>query len=376
MTEEDSSVTDSRERIAEAFGRDVDPLSKHDAKFQQMESEGIQPFEMFLDDIIRSSSRHESTIDEYERAIKHFKEYMESQGRHPACPNSTLVQGFAEHELDEKGNGKSTVKTKLRLVNKAYVYMQNEPHFPHSTEYNPFMSANEKIPWENGEPEIDHEYPKVSIEEMRDALKQVTHIMKRAMILMNLKLGMRQGEVRNVQLKDIHIANKELQRHYPTFGTHPRLKGHHNAIYIPSRNERSGNKSKRPRMLPLDDEMRQVLLQYLLIRPDCGEPWVFVSQTDHERIRDKDGINRHWREEIRPQFKVEDHHKELTSHFGRHWFTTYWKIERNMERELVEYMRGDVLGKSTGSEGIDEYLHAYYPDIEDRYREEIYKLLV
>ena len=376
MSRDKSHETDPRQRIAEAFDRAIDPLAKHDEKFQEMEAEGIDPYEMFLDDIVRSSWRDESTVDEYERAIKHFKEFMQGRDRHPACPNSTLVRGFAENELVTKGNKKSTVKTKLRLVNKGFEYMQHEPHFPHSQEYNPFMSANEKISWDAGEPDVNREYPKVTVEQMREALEEVTHIKKLAMILMGLKLGMRQGEIRNVQLQDLHIVNNELQKHYSELGTHPRLDGHFNAIYIPSRNERSENKSKRPRLLPLDDEMRQVLLQYLLVRPDCGEPWLFVTQTHHERIRDKDGINRHWREQIRPQIEVNDHQKELTSHFGRHWFTTFWKIERNMQRELVEYMRGDVLGKSTGSEGIDEYLHAYYPDIEDRYREEIYKLLI
>jgi integrase/recombinase XerD len=376
MSEEEQSPKDARRRIAEAFDRDVDPLAKHDETFKQMDSEGIDPFEMFLDDVIRDSSRRASTVDEYERAIDHFKQFMRTQGRHPACPNADLVQPFVDHEFSERGNGKDTAKTKLGLVNKAYKYMQNEPQFPHTQEYNPFESAREKISWEKGEPEEAREYPKVTIDELRAAIAQVTHIKKRAMILMNLKLGMRQGEVRNAQIQDIHIANNELQRHYPTLGTHPRLGDRANAIYIPSREERSENKSKRSRILPLDDEMRQVLLEYLLIRPDCGEPWLFVSETHHERIRDKDGINRHWREQIRPQFETEDHHKELTSHFGRHWFTTYWKIERGVERELVQYMRGDIIGNSTGRDGIDEYLHAYYPDIENRYREEIYKLLV
>jgi integrase/recombinase XerD len=201
MSEEEQSPKDARRRIAEAFNRDVDPLAKHDETFKQMDSEGIDPFEMFLDDVIRDSSRRASTVDEYERAIDHFKQFMRTQGRHPACPNADLVQAFVDHEFSERGNGKDTAKTKLGLVNKAYKYMQNEPQFPHTQEYNPFESAREKISWEKGEPEEAREYPKVTIDELRAAIAQVTHIKKRAMILMNLKLGMRQGEVRNAQIE-------------------------------------------------------------------------------------------------------------------------------------------------------------------------------
>ncbi|RLM62390.1 site-specific integrase, partial [Halorubrum sp. Atlit-26R] len=218
--------------------------------------------------------------------------------------------------------------------------------------------------------------PKVTVEEMRNVLDDVTHLFKRTVLLMGLKLGMRQGEIRNVKLKDIHIENAELQKHYSALGSHDRLDDYSNAIYIPSRYKRPGNKSENPRILPLDEEMRQVLTQYLLIRPDCGESWVFLSQTHHERIRDKDGINRHWREQIRPQIEADDHQKDLTSHFGRHWFSTFWKIHQGVEKEYVQYMRGDEIGDGKDEESLDEYLHAYYPDIEQRYRDEIYKLLV
>ena len=210
---------------------------------------------------------------------------------------------------------------------------------------------------------------------MRESLSNITHIKKLAVILLGLKLGMRQGAIRNLKLQDIHINNSGLEAHYSELGSNPRLDGRENAIYIPPWYDRSENKSVNPRVLPLDDEMRQVLTQYLQVRPDCGEPWVFISQTHHEKIRDKDGINRHWREQLRPHIKAADYEKELTSHFGRHWFSTYWKIEKEMQKEYVQYMRGDKIGDGVDGDSIEEYLHSYYPDIEDRYREEIYKLL-
>jgi integrase len=372
MSEDDQSVTDQRRQIGDRFGRAADPLEQYHEDFVAMQADGVEPFEMFLDDIVRDSYRKESTVGEYERAIRHFKEFVAQQGRHPACASDTHVIEFAEFEFEQRENGKSTVKTKLQKVNKAYKYFQNENVFPHSKGYNPIDSAWVKIPWPE---EVEKEYPKVTREEMREIVADITHVFKRTVILIGLKLGMRQGEIRNVQLQDIHIENAELQDHYPELGTHRRLDGRKNAIYIPPEYERSGNKSEYPRILPLDEEMRRVLTQYLLVRPDCGEPWVFLSQTHHERIRDKDGINRHWREQVRPHIDTAEYEKALTSHFGRHWFSTYWKMENPMEKEYVQYMRGDKIGDGREGDTIDEYLHAYYPDIEDRYRSEIYKLL-
>lgn len=372
MSNKKESVYDQRQRIGDEFDRAIDPLKQYNESFLEMEEDGVEPFEMFLDDIVRDSYRAESTVAEYERAIRHFEEQTTQQGRHPACANDTLVMGFAEYEFDQRGNGKDTVKKKLNHVNKGYQYFQNENVFPHTSEYSPVDSAWEKITWPDEE---EKDYPKVTREEMRAALADITHVFKLAVILMGLKLGMRQGEIRNVQLQDIHLENSELQDHYPELGSHRRLDGRNNAIFIPSRYNRPGNKSRNPRVLPLDEEMRRVLTQYLLIRPDCGESWVFLSQTHHDRIKDKDGINKHWREQIRPHISAEEYEKELTSHFGRHWFSTFWKMENPIGKEYVQYMRGDKIGDGREGDSIDEYLHAYYPDIKERYRDEIYKLL-
>lgn len=378
MTDDDQSIQEKSERIADEFDRDRDPLQEFEDSFDQLESDGVDPFEIYLEENVRGVFS-DSTVDEYERAYNHFKSFMERQGRHPACPNRHLIKEFARQELKEKGNKKSTVTTKLQKLNIQFESMQNKEEYPHDVNFNPFKAGLNQIEsiagGDNDEEEEKKEFPRISIEEMREALNEVTHIMKLAVIMMGLKLGMRQGEIRNIKLKEIHISNSELFDYYSSLGTHRRLDDRKNAIFIPSRFQRPGNKSKMPRVLPLDDEMRRVLTQYLLIRPDSGEHWLFLSQTNHDKIRNKDGLNRYWKEQLRPQFEYKDYHRELTSHFGRHWFTTYWKIDRDIPRENVQYMRGDKIGKSIDRDGLDDYLHQYYESIEDLYREEIYKLL-
>lgn len=65
----------------------------------------------------------------------------------------------------------------------------------------------------------------------------------------------------------------------------------------------------------------------------------------------------------------------MTSHYGRHYFCTYWRIHQDENRERIKYMRGDALDEDlNGGESLDYYLHTYYHDIEERYRERIYRL--
>lgn len=65
----------------------------------------------------------------------------------------------------------------------------------------------------------------------------------------------------------------------------------------------------------------------------------------------------------------------MTSHYGRHRFTTYWRVEQAIDRELVKYMRGDTVEGELGErEAIDDYTHTYYEDIESIYLERIFEL--
>src|SRR5699024_8750415 len=108
--------------------------------------------------------------------------------------------------------------------------------------------------------------PNMSVDDLADVIEDTTHLRSRAIIIMQLKLGLRAGELGNLKLSEISLQNQVVQDHYPEMGTHPRLEDKPNAVYIP--HDREGNKSQNPRALPLDDETRRALIRYLLIRPD------------------------------------------------------------------------------------------------------------
>jgi integrase/recombinase XerD len=360
------------ESIAEAFGRTTDPLAEYNTRFKNLDAD---PFDLWLQEQIYSQDYAQGTVEMNKRRIDQWRKYMQNEtDRHPAVPTTHHVIDFARYYLDEHDNSKNTVKAKLGTLSRAFQYFQNEPAFPHPTDFNPFNVAKGKIDL-NGEDSKPH-HP-IPLEEFRNIIRDdIKHIRDRALIIIQPKLGLRASEVSNIKLSEIHISNSELQEHYDNLGTHSALEGRPNAVYIP--HDRKRNKSDRPRVLPLDDELRRVLLQYLLCRPDNGRPWLFLSKSGGKKL-DQDNINDVWKKYFRPEYGPTERYRGVSSHYGRHYFTTWFRIEREWPRDLIKYMRGD---RQSGGEirsnrdAIDSYIHTWYEDIEDRYRQEIYKLRI
>jgi integrase/recombinase XerD len=361
------STDAKRAKLAEAFDQDLDPLAEYAPTFEQTD---VDPFELFYTEVLSTRDVVESTRRDYHRLFKQWREHMLEQGRHPVCPSECHVKDFIRYLLEERGNHPDTVKEKVRKLNDAYGYWQEDPTFPHPPDYNPVNLAKSKMTLASPEAK---EPPRIPKEELRKVLSNVTHVRNRALILIQLKLGLRATEVCNIKISEISLTNTILQNHYNELGTDPMVVERENAVSIP--HGRKGNKSRRTRVLPLDDELQRVLLDYLLMRPDNGQPWLFLSLTTHEQP-EKQILNYVWKDAFHPEYAETEEHRAVTSHYGRHFFTTFWRVEQDLNRELVKYMRGDTPGSATIDERgmIDEYIHTYYEDIRDVYLENIYKL--
>lgn len=60
----------------------------------------------------------------------------------------------------------------------------------------------------------------------------------------------------------------------------------------------------------------------------------------------KQGVNEIWKSAFQPEYAETEDYRGITSHFGRHRFTTYWRVEQDLNRELIKYMRGDTAGSA------------------------------
>lgn len=295
---------------------------------------------------------------------------MADRGRHPACPHEDHVKRFVRRELDEKGNSRRTAKKKLWELNKIYKYWQSGAEFPHPTDYNPFQIAKKKLSLSTKRVK---EPPRIPVDRLQDIVEDIDHIQDRAFIVGQLKLGLRASEMANIKISELNITNSEVEKHYPEMGSSAHVSGIGNAVYIP--HDREGNKSERPRILPIDEELRRLWMNYLLIRPDNDEPWLFLSRANNTQV-DSEAINDAWKRHFRPEYEETQQHRAVSSHYGRHRFTTFWRVEQDVNRELIKYMRGDTSagGIADPAGGIDHYIHSYYEDIEPLYRKRIYKL--
>jgi integrase/recombinase XerD len=366
MNDDDGPV-DRKASIADAFDRTTDPLAPHAPLFEDL---GVDPFAPFFDDVAEPRNLTAKTKREFRRVIDQWTAHMQRSGRHPACPNETHVRGFVHYCCEKRDNQPDTVRAKLHRLDAVYHFWQQDPAFPHPSTYDPFELVLSKL--ELTRPPRK-EPPRLSIEELGDYLRALTHIRDRAVVLAQLKLGLRAGELCNLQLSDITIDDTALETAYPSVGTHTLLDGRSNAVCIPSRYERSGNKSGRPRVIPLDRELRETLVDLLVTRPNTGAETVFYTKSTHNPL-DTEAVRRLWANHFQDDYPETKTNRAVTSHYGRHRFTTHWVVDRAWNRELVKYMRGDRIdGTETDREPIDSYVHTYYEDIESRYRAEIYK---
>jgi len=362
-----------KEQLADAFGRDTDPLETYESTFTEMD---IDPFELFITEDLEARGIKESSKKPYYTTFRQWRAYMNDVGRHPACPNIEQVKKFAITALREDDNHPRTVRKKLSQLSQVYEYWQNEPAFPHTVDFNPFEAAKGKIDLSMPD---EKKPPRLTVEEVAEKVAGIKHVRDRALVLTQLKLGLRSGELANIRLSDVNIRNEDVRDHYeemrPDGDLHHTVRDRPNAVYIP--HDRDSNKSERPRVLPLDDELRHAWLQYLLVRPDNGRPWLFVSKNGGYQLGNTN-IYDVWVKHWHPEYSETERHRGINAHYGRHFFSTYWSVERDAPRELVKYMRGDVNSSSrtmqNSRDALDNYIHTYYEDIEELYRGEIFRI--
>lgn len=370
MSEGGSPETESkRERLAAAFDASTDPLAKHASTFDSLP---VDPFTVFLEETLPKQDPAPRTVRAYHHLVEQWQAFMAGTGRHPACPADHHVEAFIKYCRETLDNRWATINTKLRRLRYIIQSWQSDPVFPHREGYNPF---NQILETTDCSREPAKEPPRLSIETLRSILAEVMHLRDQLIIAMQLKLGLRASELANLRIGDLHIDAPLVDRAYPEFGSNHTLTERPNAVYVASRYERAQNKSHRPRVLPIDDELQALLRAYLLARPDAATDRLLLTKSTHNPV-DSEYINETWTDVFHPTYAETDDYSAVTSHFGRHRFTTHWRVHEDVPRPLVQYMRGDssIADSLSSADAIDTYVHTYYADIEELYRKRMFKL--
>lgn len=376
---EDDTVRDeisAFNEFGDAFEINDDLLQKFDQKFREVEED---PLEIYMEYRIDSQDVGDNNLDTKHRILNRWAEHMEGYDRHHACANTQHVADYISKEIS-KGNSAVYIQTQLNLLSNMFEYWANHPQMPHGTGeakgYNPVDSAYEfkksQIKENKTQMKPQHQIP---VEELGHKTREIQNTLDRSVVVTQLKYGLRGGQVSNIHKKDVGIQHEELNELYPKLGTHPRLDGFDDdVIYFPPTTERVGGKSQRPIVMPIDPELKHLLVRYLRQRPPIDDPHLFVNNSNGNKLNTKFLNNRIWKPAFHPEYEETDVYDSVTSHYARHRFGTYWRKEVGANSELIKYMRGDKQGElETGSPDIlNNYVHTYYSDIDDLYLDNIY----
>lgn len=331
------------------------------------------PVEYFLQDITYHG-KTDRTRDAYGRVLRDFEVFVtEERDVSLAEVGQRDCMAWVHQLRGEKAT--STIASYASYLHRFYSYMTQVGVF----ESNPMAIVMEEM---DESIDTDPSRREISVGEMREFVQSVRHPLHRALIVTLLKSGMRVGELCNLDLRDIHLDGGVVS---DAFGVAPRgeVSGRANSMFIPSdisigdeyNGERrsASNKRKRDTVIPVDDELAEVVTAYLLIRPSVSssaEP-LFVSTGSS------------WGERVTPGMVreiVAEHAsrrgwyqtgggagENVTPHYFRHFFTTHMR-DRTGERGIVKYLRGDV-----ADDIIDTYTHNWGGRVREVYEANIYR---
>jgi integrase len=330
------------------------------------------PISYFVQDMT-FHGRSERTKGAYERVLREFESFIRDRATDLRGADQRACMTWVHSLRDTHAD--STVATYAAYVHRFYAYMTQVGIF----EANPMALVTEEM---DESIDTDPTRREISVGDMRSFLAGITHPLERAVIGTLLKTGIRVGECCNLDVRDVHVEDPEIESSY-SIDHRGALVGRPDSIYVssePTRGEMhngerrtASNKRKRDTIVPIDSELKRLLKTWLAIRPDTTAPAepLFCSTSEwgqrvtpsmvRPRVADRAAEQGWYRSGGTPE-------ENVTPHYFRHFFTTHLR-DRTGDRGIVKYLRGDV-----ASDVIDTYTHNWGDRVRSVYEDNIYRL--
>lgn len=340
------------------------------------------PIEEYLEH--RERIRDQQTVRNDRDYLKRFKDFIDKEGVTPREVTPDICEVYFQRLMEEENLSRRSATEHIAKVDQFYQYYNVRGYY----EANPMEIAREGLKTTRRRSKQIRE---MSIEQMRNFVKQITHPLTLVVVVLLVKTGVREGEAYNIDLRDLHIEDQRVKNILPS----PRseIKNKPDSLYIPhdiskgdvynGEKRLKGNKRDRSTTIPIDDELKDAMIYWLAVRPPANSPAkpLFTSveaqgegQIYGDRISSR-GVYRRvitkaeseglWES---PGKRGDQSTPNVRPHYFRHFFTTHCR--ERMDDRVVEFIRGDV-----GDKTMDDYTHNWGNKVEREYRENIYKIL-
>jgi site-specific recombinase XerD len=332
------------------------------------------PIAYFLQDMT-FHGRTDRTKTAYERVLRDFESFVGGE-RGTTLAAATQRECMAWVHSLRGEHADSTIASYASYVHRFYAYMTQVGAF----DSNPMALVTEEM---DESIDTDPARREIAIGEMQSFVADLRHPLERALIVTLLKTGIRVGECCNLDLRDVHLDDSEVQAAY-RIGHRGTLDGRPDSLYVAAEptkgasynGERrtASNKRKRDTVIPVDGELKRVLKAWLGIRPDTtssASP-LFCSTSEWGKRTTPSMIRAIVadRAEARGWYREGgDASENVTPHYFRHFFTTHLR-DRTGDRGVVKYLRGDV-----ATDIIDTYTHNWGDRVREVYEANVYDLL-
>lgn len=334
----------------------------------------------------RKGSIREKTWRQNGTALRHFRDFLDDRDLSPGEVDDDtageLVNWIKAKDTVNDGTAKQYLDQISHMYDFAIRRRRSEAF--ENIDYNPIAVVIED---ESFEEDGTNERRDISHKAMRQAVRSIGNPQLLCIILLLLKTGIRAGELVNIDMRDIHLDHRWAREHFPN--CREKLENRPDTLYIAPRSEmkvgnvvngeerKDPNKRKRGTYIPIDKELKAVILLWLAIRPPSRSPAnPFLTLTtggsttiSGDRLRTSyvwDKVT-DWAAEQGWWSSDATLETNVSPHYFRHYFRTIFGKLAGDEL-LVKYLRGDKDG------AMDEYMHYWGDNVREPYLESIYKL--
>lgn len=326
----------------------------------------------------RKAVRKPETVNQDKSAVKHLREYLEKEQIEPSELTRTKSIHFIEWLKKKPNLDKRTANQYLRILDTFYGYFSDRGTF----DTNPIAEARTEVDLEYDDTTHRRD---ITVEEMADFVHSIEHPLHLAIVVTFAKTGIRLGELCNIDLRDLNLDYPGINNYLPTPRTE--IRDTPDSLFVDSEItegqpyngevRQRGNKRERSTVIPIDDELKDVLVYWLASRlPSQSEADPLLQITTgkggkiHGDRTTANSIHRVLKKETEPYGwweSGEGPEWNVTPHYFRHFFTTHARRQFD-DPTVVKYIRGDV-----GNETMDRYTHQWGDKVETEYRANIFK---